>query len=217
MTQHWLSARRLFVIAPHPDDETIAAWGLIRAFVGRRAAVRIVVVSDGGASHPESTRWPTPRLIAERRRETLRAMRALALPPLAVTFLSLPDGALEEHRSIVDRAVAWALRGLGQGDLIVAPLGDDDHPDHRSVAHALAALPRHGELRLGYAIWPEGRRQRRSSFSCHLGLNGLAAKRQALRGYRTQSGWITDARAGFTMTARHLRHFAQPFERFSKL
>ena len=214
MIRRPLAARRVLVVAPHPDDEAIVAWALMRRLGRGGARVELVVVSDGAASHPGSRSWPPARLVAERRRETLRAMATLAIPPSRVRFLAMPDGALETSGVALDRAIARALRRRAAPDLIVGPVPDDAHADHRAVAAALARVPRRGERRLGYRVWPE--RAARFGAGPGISLDGrdLCLKRRLVRSYRTQSGAITDADAGFTMTPRHLRCFVRPTEHF---
>jgi LmbE family N-acetylglucosaminyl deacetylase len=211
-----LSARRVLVVAPHPDDEVIAAWGLMRRLLRAGARVEVLVATDGGASHPESRAWPRPRLVAERRRETRRALRALGIAPDRIGFLDLPDGGLLDSPDRVRATLSRAMRRRRAPQLIVGPMPDDAHGDHRAVALALAALPRRGERRLGYRVWPEGAARSLGGLVVPLGLR-VAAKRRAVRSYRTQAGRITDAVAGFAMTHHHLRAFAAPAERFAVL
>jgi LmbE family N-acetylglucosaminyl deacetylase len=96
--------QRLLVIAPHPDDETLAAGGLIQAGVAAGSDVRVVVVSNGDGQWmaPEAVLGrlrPRPRdyvLTGEvRQAETLEALRRLGVAPQAVSFLGYPDGGLE--------------------------------------------------------------------------------------------------------------------------
>lgn len=209
--------RRLLVVAPHPDDEAIAAWGLIRRVLARRGTVTVIVVSDGGASHPHSRSWPRSRLVPERRRETRRVMRALGVTPDRLRFLGLPDGALSDPASDVARRLRRAVPRARAPDLIAGPMPDDAHADHRAVAAALARLPRRGERRAGYRVWPEGAGRTLSGLVVPLRPHEVAMKRAAVRRYRTQAGLITDAVAGFAMTHRHLRAFARPSERFAVL
>jgi LmbE family N-acetylglucosaminyl deacetylase len=211
-----LRARRVLVVAPHPDDEVIAAWGLMRRLLRAGARVEVLVATDGGASHPESRTWPRPRLVAERRRETRRALRALGIAPDRIGFLDLPDGSLLDSPDLVRAPLSRAVRRRRSPQLIVGPMPDDAHGDHRAVAHALAGSPRRGERRLGYRVWPEGAARSLGGLVVPLGYS-IAAKRRAVRSYRTQSGRITDAVAGFAMTHRHLRAFAAPAERFAVL
>lgn len=206
--------RRLLVIAPHPDDEAIAAWALMRRLRAQGAAVAVLVVSDGGASHPESRRWPRPRLVAERQRETRRTLRPLGIVPATIRFLGLSDGALAADPAGLRRALGRAVLTCRAPHLIVAPLADDAHPDHAAVADALRLLPRRGEARAGYRVWPQGKARRFKGPHVQLTWRERPMKRAAIRRYRTQAGLITDATAGFTMTHRHLRAFAAPAERF---
>jgi LmbE family N-acetylglucosaminyl deacetylase len=207
-----LACRRALVIAPHPDDEVIAAWALMRHLRAAGAVVEVIVVSDGSASHPGSRTWPVPRLVAERRRETRRALRTLAVPPTRIRFLGLPDGGLERAPDL-SRRLARAVLGRRAAQLIVAPLPGDAHADHRAVADALAALPRRGERRLGYQVWPEGAGRGRAVVRQDAA--AMRIKRRVVRSYRTQGGLINDAQAGFAMTHRHLHAFVRPVERFA--
>jgi LmbE family N-acetylglucosaminyl deacetylase len=208
-----VSARRLLVIAPHPDDEVIAAWALMRRCLRGGGRVDVVVVSDGGASHPGSSRWPPARLIPERRREVRRALRTLGIGPARLRFLSLPDGALDP--AAVCRPLGRAVART-RADLVIGPVAHDAHADHRAVAAALIQTPRRGERRWGYQVWPEHARPHRGP---HVPLTPreVALKRCVVRSYRTQAGLITDAHAGFAMTHRHLRAFCRPAERFTVL
>ncbi len=208
------SVRRLLVIAPHPDDEAIAAWALMRQLRAKGAAVDVLVVSDGGASHPASRRWPPARLVAERRRETRRVLRPLNITPASIQFLGLPDGGLSAEPARLRHALGRALRRRPPSCLIVGPVADDAHPDHAAVAAAVRATPRRGEARAAYHVWPEGAGRRLRGPHMPLSPHLVAMKRAAIRRYRTQAGLITDAEAGFAMTHRHLRAFASARERF---
>jgi LmbE family N-acetylglucosaminyl deacetylase len=204
------TVRRALVVAPHPDDEAIGAWGAIRHLRRRGAAVRVVVVADGAASHPNSVRWPKRRLVAERRRETLRAMRGIGVAARDCRFLGLPDGGLPLHPPrAITRAVAAA-----RADLILLPSAEDDHPDHRAVAGAAHRACTPGARRLTYLVWPVGRRTRGA---VRLPLDNPLAKRAAIARYRTQTGLIGDDPHGFAIAPHELRAFARPCEHFGAL
>ena len=204
--------RRALVVAPHPDDETIGAYGLIRALMARSARVKVVVVTDGAGSHRNSARWPKARLVAQRRMETLRVMRHVGVTAADVTFLGLPDGGLSDGPT-----AAVALRRMTRAyayDMIVLPAQDDDHPDHCAVA---AALCYGAGRRIEYLVWPNRRsRSRRATHVLHLAPLA-AAKRGAIRRYRSQLGMITDDPGGFAISRSELARFARPAEFFREI
>ncbi len=204
--------RSLLVVAPHPDDETIAAHALMSRLRRRGVIVRVLVVSDGAASHPNSARWPRRRLTRERQHETRRAMRRIGVNADAITFLGLPDGRLADHASSVSRLVARAARALPVPSLVLAPSADDAHPDHRVVS---AAVRQQAGVRWwSYPVWPAGQRLRGAK-PLALTAQERLAKRHALRGYRTQAGRITDDPNGFALTPRQIAAFCGPRELFA--
>lgn len=204
------------VIAPHPDDEAIGAYGLIATLARRGRRVRIVVVADGAASHPASIAWPRRRLVAERRRETRRAMRRIGVPAGDIRFLGLPDGGLSAasaaHRADLSRAIR-SERGLA---LLVLPTATDAHPDHRAVAAIAARVATPGARRLAYWVWPARRRGGGAARGLPLGA-ARAAKRAAILSYRTQTGGITDDPRGFAIARHELAGFARPIEFYREI
>src|SRR4029079_2768884 len=66
-----LDIRGLVVVAPHPDDESLGCGGLIAAATADGIPVRIVVVSDGAGSHPNSVAYPPAPLRLLRGSQTL--------------------------------------------------------------------------------------------------------------------------------------------------
>jgi LmbE family N-acetylglucosaminyl deacetylase len=202
--------RRALVVAPHPDDEAIGAWGVIRQLRRRGVPVRVVVASEGAASHPGSLRWPRARLVAERRRETRAVLRRLGVTAGAVRFLALPDGGLPraDCRSVTRAVVA------GGADLILLPCADDAHPDHRAVAQAAARARTPGARRWSYRVWPPVRET--GAVRGHPIGSGLA-KRTAIRRYGTQMGRVRDDPRGFAIAAHELRAFCRPFELFRRV
>ncbi|MGP6205012.1 PIG-L family deacetylase [Microbacterium sp. F2] len=146
----------LIVVAAHPDDETLGAGGLMRRAAAEGARVSVIVATDGEASHPESPTHEPDTLRAKRRLEVIEAVSLLA-PSARVQFLSIPDGEVDAHASVVEHALAAALDATDATPtqtMIVSPWSGDGHRDHRAVARAVrdAASPR-GVRYLGYPIW----------------------------------------------------------------
>lgn len=201
--------RTTLIVAPHPDDETIGAYGLIARLRRRGVPVRVVVVADGAASHPGSIAWPRARLVAERRRETRLVLRRIGVMAANIRFLGLPDGAVDADVHGV--ALACAIRRTRPG-LIALPDPADAHEDHRAVASIARRTATPGARRLYYLVWPErGARLPRATHRLPLG-PARAAKRAAILGYRTQCGAITDDPRGFAISRHDLARFARPVE-----
>src|SRR5688572_26068919 len=99
-----LTARdRLLVVAPHPDDESLGAGGLIARAVARGAAVHVVLATDGDNAAWIQRVWERRWRIGEpdrrrfgvwRRAEAMAALAALGVAPSAVTCLAYPDQGL---------------------------------------------------------------------------------------------------------------------------
>ena len=109
---------RLLVIAPHPDDELLAAGGLIEHVHGAKGTVRVVYLTSG-EGYPEGVRVEegvaSPRAIdyrkygRQREREAKDALKSLGVGPESLEFLGFPNGGL--HRLMTrywsERRVAY--------------------------------------------------------------------------------------------------------------
>ena len=90
------AATRLLVFAPHPDDETLGAAGLIQRVRKAGGAVRVVLMTSGDAF--AETRRETPAHPSDfrrsgivRERESVAAMTRLGLTKSDVVALGFPD------------------------------------------------------------------------------------------------------------------------------
>lgn len=206
--------RRAIIVSPHPDDETIGAFGLIRHLIRARVQVGVVIVTDGSASHPASTAWSPARLRQARQEESLAAMRLAGLSKGAVRFLEYPDGGLAGLTPGRSRQLVRDLSAGFRPDLVVRPSSKDTHPDHRAVARACRNAFPPGVHQITYQVWPAGRRAPRSRV-LFLGAD-MALKRAALRLYRTQTGGIPDDPLGFCIDRALMRAFTGPAEYFGE-
>lgn len=211
-------ASRLLVIAPHPDDETIAAAGLLQAARAAGARVGVWLLTDG-ENNPWPQRWAERRWRidaaarcrwgARRRAESAAALQRLGLEPAAVLrAFGWPDGGITE-RFITDPAglvalLAAELAAFAPTDLVV-PAATDSHPDH-GMAGILALLAaRQAGLAariLSYRV--HGGQVPPSARVCQLGADHWAAKQQAVAAFATQS----------VLTGPRLRHMAGRHEAF---
>ncbi|WP_407521396.1 PIG-L deacetylase family protein [Methylobacterium oryzisoli] len=216
--------RGLVVVAPHPDDESLGCGGLIAQACARGLPVRLVVVSDGVGSHPNSPSYPPARLRDLREEETRAAARALGLAAEQIGFLRLPDRAVPATGPAAEaaaEAIAAAARACGAGALFVT-WARDPHCDHQACA-ALAGLARRRlpAVRLfAYPVWgwslPGDTEVGAPPRGVRLDISGQrAAKASAVAAHRSQTtDLIDDDPEGFRLDASMLERFAQPFEIF---
>jgi LmbE family N-acetylglucosaminyl deacetylase len=219
-----VGAGGLVVVAPHPDDESLGCGGLIAEAAARGRALRIVVVSDGTRSHPNSRRYPREALRDLREAEARAALAALGADPASACFLRLPDAAVPRSGAGFEAGVAAILAAAQdcQASAIMVTWAHDPHCDHQA-AHAMAqAAARQAGVRLqAYPVWghrlppdhpvPEGApRGGRLPIGPH-----LPAKRRAIAAHRSQTTpMIDDDPEAFCLDAGMLARFDRPFEIF---
>ncbi len=147
------------IIAPHQDDETLGAGGLIARCVEAGNVPFIVFITDGSGSH---TRHPTlsPAAITELRRAEARAALAhLGVTEAQIHFLDAPDGRMAR----LDAAEATTLVARIGGvlatlcpDEVLLPFRRDGSSEHEAIfalfARALVTLPRRPRV-LEFPVW----------------------------------------------------------------
>jgi LmbE family N-acetylglucosaminyl deacetylase len=139
---------RVLVVAAHPDDETLAAGGLMQALLAGGNRMELVVATDGEAAFPDAKPGDRDELRRTRRAELHSSMLAGGLGQVPVHWLGLPDSALDADE------LAGLLRPLMRDvHAYLAPWQGDPHPDHAAAGRAArAAAPVHAHG-WGYPIW----------------------------------------------------------------
>jgi LmbE family N-acetylglucosaminyl deacetylase len=220
-----IDRQRVLVVAPHPDDETLGCGGAIALLCRKGYDVKVLVVSDGTGSHPNSRTHPAPILESIRVRETIDALAILGVKPTAITFLQLKDGAVPTVTAPTFLAAKARCRNYLQvvlPDTIFLPWRCDPHADHRASWQLIQAAI----LSLGiapqcieYPIWDWDLCQRKGVdlsriTGWRLDIQSvLAQKIQAIAIYRSQLGQlIDDDPAGFYLTTEMLANFTRPWE-----
>ncbi|WP_428032995.1 PIG-L deacetylase family protein [Ancylobacter sp.] len=215
--------RRLVVVAPHPDDESLGCGGLIAACRAAGVPVSIVVVSDGAGSHPHSVLYAAPRLAELRRAEALEAARRLSVAPQDVHFLDLPDRFVPVDGPDAERASAWLAALCTSADVVAVSWRHDPHTDHKaSFALAQAALREvAGAALWEYPIWgltlpPPTILEGPPVAGVRVRVDGFRdAKRHAVAAHASQTtGLIADDPGGFRLTPEVLSLFDTPFETY---
>ncbi len=215
--------RPFVVISPHPDDESLGMGGIIAAARAAGIDVRVVIVSDGSRSHPNSSKFPRERLVALRYTEALEAARHLGLAANSVTYLDLPDAAVPTSGRAFDAAVVHlaAVADDCKATSVFVTWGHDPHCDHEAAVAMARCLRAHRPALAFwcYPIWGwhlEAEREIEDSpprgFRVDIG-PWLAAKTHAIAAHASQmTDLIDDDPEGFRFTPEKLAPFLQPVE-----
>ncbi|WP_321794144.1 PIG-L family deacetylase [Caballeronia sp. J97] len=125
---------RAVIVAPHPDDEILGTGGLLARLSEISRNIVIVAVTDGTASHPDSSEWPPERLARVRPQETRAALQRLRLRQVQVVRLGLQDG----DPSQIEVNLSGVLSEYFQpDDIIFTTWRYDGHPDHEAAGRAV--------------------------------------------------------------------------------
>jgi LmbE family N-acetylglucosaminyl deacetylase len=150
---HGEFAAPCIVFSPHPDDETLGCGGTIVRKQQAGAAITVVFMTDGSASH-----W---KFIAEqelkkmRRAEAISACEVLGVDVAHVVFLDFKDGQLGSFRQEAVQKVSAILRQHASEQIFI-PYSNDTTPDHQAThAIVLAALreSRKSAVVYEYPVW----------------------------------------------------------------
>lgn len=122
--------KRILVLSPHPDDESIGCGGTISRHVAEGDQVHVLFLTcgeKGGHGRSES-------VTAELREKEARAA-AKILGIERTEFLRLPDGALRADATLVGSLSEKIRKWKPQR--IYLPHGQESHADHRVAFRAL--------------------------------------------------------------------------------
>ena len=141
--------RTVVVIAPHPDDELLAAGGLL-AQIASTHPIKVLGVTDGAASHPNSPQWPRPRLVDTRRAERAAGLRCLGIFH-PVSELGFEDGQVARQCGPLARAIG---EHISAGDVVFTKWRFDGHPDHEATGWSAAKACRdRGASLIEMPVW----------------------------------------------------------------
>lgn len=140
------------VVAPHPDDETLAAGGLIARLRSCGAPVQVIAVTDGENAYEGDTGLGPVRVL-----EQQRALQRLGVAADAIHRLRLRDSGVTELESDLERRMEPLLAGA---EHIVAPWPNDFHPDHEAAGRVALQLANKYAIPLTFYFfwtWHRGR------------------------------------------------------------
>jgi LmbE family N-acetylglucosaminyl deacetylase len=219
-----LGSGGLVVVAPHPDDESLACGGLIAEACAQGKDVRIVIVSDGTGSHPASRTHPKTRLRDLREAEAREAASELGLDANNVVFLRLPDRFVQSEGPAAERAVLSIVECLDKvrAKALFVSWRHDPHCDHQAAYRiARSAQDRRPATKLyEYSVWgaalPAATLVERMSAGFRVRIDRVSARKQrAIAAHRSQtSDLIKDDPTRFRLTSADLARFDLAYESF---
>jgi len=216
------------VIAPHPDDESLGCGGTIALLTEAGVNVRVIFVSDGSMSHPNSIQYPVDKRIALREDEALKALSLLGVDKTKVSFMRWPDskvpGINEDDFELAVNALTEHFM-LTEPQTVLLPWQNDPHPDHRStwqIADEVIKISGLYPRVLQYIIWlwergaeadlPEDGKAKWTAIDISSKLN---IKKAAIQAHVSQvTNLISDDPEGFVLSEEVLSHFEHPYELF---
>jgi len=198
-------SRTLAVVAPHPDDATLGAGGLIQTCAELGYEITIILVTDGDAR---------PAIGQRRCGELRSALMRLAPDGARVTRLCFTYDKIAPFQGELLEAL---VKTVPHDCTLVAPYENDGHSDHIATSHAsqMAALAL-GVPCVRYPIWawygstPQELRThplRRVT----LAEPARLAKQQALACHESQ---IESRGSGAIVRLNALPYFERPYEVF---
>lgn len=218
--------RKTIVFAPHPDDESLGCGGAIALLRKYDVPVRVIAMSDGTLSHPNSVRFPAEKLRELREKEMKNALEILGVTEDKIRFLRYRDRCVPGENDVNFFDAVETVKNILSAEkpqTIFAPWRLDPHPDHRAtwqlVRRAIDSLNFPVRL-IEYPIWlyelaTENDLPVENEIQAwRLDIARVVQiKQTAIRAHESQvTGLIDDDPQGFRLSAEILEHFRAPFE-----
>ena len=216
---------RVMLIAPHPDDETLACGTVLQGASRAGADINVVYETDG-----ENNPWPQRAFerkwkITEsdrarwgevRRAEARAALAALGVRPSALNFLGLPDQGLTNLLMTGCRPVIERFQNLvadWRPTHLFVPSIADTHPDHNALGVILRfALLSRSALGDKVAVWSFAVHGESAMFAARaISVEATAADQQA------KLEAIACHKTQLRLSRRRFIRYARRSERFVRL
>jgi LmbE family N-acetylglucosaminyl deacetylase len=143
---------RILIVAPHPDDESLGAGGLLQRAFAAKIPVKVVFATCGDnnpwAQRYWERRWTIgtqdqQRWGERRRREALNAIEVLGGSAEVASFMNYPDQGITDLFMAADSGLAKRfteeIRGW-EPTLLIIPSVIDSHPDHSALCVLLSRI-----------------------------------------------------------------------------
>lgn len=155
--------RSLSILAPHPDDEVLGCYGLIRQAQALGMPVQVHIATDGERCFGPLAPALEMSLRQHRRQESEEAARRMGYA--RPVFWELGDTLLSQQTSALQGQLAqhWQADALW-----VTTWWDDGHPDHGATGQVLRDWGRQQDTTTAYyPIWALMDAERNTRFMAH--------------------------------------------------
>lgn len=220
--------KRCLILAPHPDDESLACGGLIQLLVQKGCDVRVILTTDGSQSH-QSLTYPPDRLAELRYTEMVSALEFLGLSQDKLSGYKSKDSAMpakgEDGFDALSKKLHADLSSF-LPQLILVPYELDPHRDHRATFQLLfSALKNVTDYKptiWEYPIWLYENASKNDIPKLEAGelkfleiKDHLQQKNKAIHAHRSQTTqMINDDPTGFMLTEGMIGNFLTGKEYF---
>lgn len=141
----YLSIKKWLFFIPHPDDEALGCGGLLALLNKAGAAVKIILITDGGGAATEMS-----DLVQVRRMEFNNSIGILGYNE--AEYWCERDGELEYSESLRSKLRCAIIEN--KPNIVVAPWFKDEHPDHSVIGAFTKEICEYLHINvLFYEVW----------------------------------------------------------------
>lgn len=157
VSSDWLTSptRRAsaLVFAPHPDDEVLGCGGIISLKVQAAARIKVIVMTDGRASHRALI--AEDKLVRIRRAEAEEAARRLGLTAADYEFLDFEDHRLQEYHDAASDRVFEIIDRFKPEEIYLPHRRDGlgDHSETNRIVRGVVGRIGRPVTLLEYPVW----------------------------------------------------------------
>ena len=153
LLEHSEANASALVFAPHPDDEVLGCGGTIAIKVAAGARVKVVIMTDGRASHRGLIE--ADELVALRRSEAIKAAHELGLAATDYLFLDYEDHQLHHYHQAAVERVGGIIDHFEPEQIYIPHRRDSilDHIETNRIVREAASRSMKSITLLEYPVW----------------------------------------------------------------
>lgn len=146
--------KKILIIFPHPDDESLSVSGLTRIAKDKSINTTLLVLTQGEAG--EAYKSDKSKLGDVRTEELKKSARIIGVNKLMQ--FTLPDGKLNRHQTEIKKIISENIEGIKPDLIITYDLsGLYGHEDHIITSNIVTdlVLKKYKDIKLWYVSYPK--------------------------------------------------------------